>query len=108
MKEYKGFYFSNDNYIYADVTNKIDKIFGIGIVKKVLYQIGYYYGLDEDYNKQTFEEYIDKGTNVLLEKINDLNFDDEIDIDGISIIIEFINGVSVKFDTSEWGRIKRR
>lgn len=108
MQEYKGFYYDGENYIYADITDKVIHIFGEGIISKVLYEIEYYYGYDLDINKkESFEEFIDRQYENIYNRLNELEFIKEIDIGGISIIIEFITGFSIKIDSSEWGSIQK-
>lgn len=107
MKEYRGFYFSDDNYIFVEITNKVENIFGKNLISSVLYQIGYHYGLDEDGNDQTFENYIDKNYDKFIEIKNNYNFDEKIQICGELLIITFINGSVIQLETSEWGSLKR-
>lgn len=67
MIKYKEFYY-NENFenfeknIYVDITNKVISIFGKDIIKKVLYSIDFYDGLNENGKKNILK-------NILIENI---------------------------------------
>jgi len=107
MKEYRGFYHSNYNkQNYCNITNEAENIFGKNIIRSALYEIGYHYGYNDEMEEESFEEYVDREYNSLIFD-SKIDFSKEIDIGGISIIIELINGVKLYINSSEWGSIKR-
>jgi len=110
LQMYKNFYYNGDYSIYGDVWNKVpDNFFGRGMARKVLYEIDKYYDyLDKD-KYVDFRDFIDKNIDDLNNKLNniDILFEDGLDIGGVSMIIQLVNGTSLIINTSEWGSIKR-
>lgn len=122
MKEYRNLYFDGDYNIYADITDKAKHIFGEGLVKRILFEVDHYYNniiCNDGY--RSLEERIDGRYNDIqniLKKLQDEGsshymlktsiIEDTFHLEEeTSVIVEFINGTSVLFSVSEWGRISK-
>lgn len=116
LKEHRGFYYDNAYAILADVTEIAQHIFGEGIVKKILYEFDRYYDYSDREIYVDYKDFIDKKYDELTTNLKTfidrgITIDDGgkpyMSIDGEDLFVEFINGVIVNFNTSEWGRVSR-
>ena len=116
LKEHRGFYYDNAYGILADATEVAQHIFGEGVVKKILYEFDRYYDYLDRETYVDYKDFIDKKYDELTINLKTfidrgITIDDGgnpyMSIDGEDLFVEFINGVIINFNTSEWGRVSR-
>lgn len=116
LKEHRGFYYDGSYVILADITVFTASIFGDGLVNKMLCEIDKYYSFSDNEIYTDYKDFINKkydelsnNLNLIMTKGVSINDDGKpyLSVDGEDLIIEFINGAIISFNTSEWGSVNR-